>query len=133
MSVHRKMLLPNYASVAALEHENEHEGLSEAQGCCLSPATSHYPAPQWILEQQDYVLHRAQVLQNLSRLLAIIKALNGSDSEAANEALRCVANALLLIEEGRTTWIQVQGSDCCLDLLEVCPSLINHVLHQIDI
>ena len=41
--------------------------------------------------------------------------------EAANEALRCVANALLLVEQARITWTdkEVGGGDACVDLLNV--------------
>jgi hypothetical protein len=56
---------------------------------------------------------------NLSTLLALSTSLK-NDPEAANEALKCVANALLLVERARVTWVerQVGGGEACLDLLE---------------
>ena len=58
---------------------------------------------------------------NFSTLLTIHSALK-DDAEASNEALRCIANALLLIPEGRFTFVQkdVAGGDAMVDLLEVC-------------
>lgn len=43
--------------------------------------------------------------------------------EASSEALRCIANALLLVERARTTFIEkeVDGGDACVTLLEVGP------------
>jgi Guanine nucleotide exchange factor synembryn len=35
----------------------------------------------------------------------------------ASEALRCVANALLLIDSGRDAWLEVDGGKMCLDYL----------------
>lgn len=57
---------------------------------------------------------------NLSTLLALSTSLK-NDPEATIEALRCVANALLLIEKARVTWVgeQVGGGQACVDLLEV--------------
>lgn len=57
---------------------------------------------------------------NLITLLAINKALD-SDAEASNEALRCVANAMLLIEEARITFVSraVGGGQAMVTLLEV--------------
>lgn len=57
---------------------------------------------------------------NLSTLLALSTSLK-NDPEAINEALRCIANALLLIEAARMTWVgeQVGGGEACIDFLEV--------------
>jgi hypothetical protein len=57
---------------------------------------------------------------NLSTLLSFANAFK-DDSDATGEALRCVANALLLVEEARTTFISksVNGGDICLAMLEV--------------
>ena len=43
------------------------------------------------------------------------------NAEASNEALRCIANALLLIPDGRQTFIQkeVGGGDAMVELMEV--------------
>ena len=64
------------------------------------------------------------VSQNLSILLKAAEGLRAKDSDAADEALRCVANALLLVEECRTTWVEIQGADHCLDLLEKAKSTV---------
>ena len=57
---------------------------------------------------------------NFSALLSVFNALK-DDVEASNEALRCLANALLLIPDGRLTFVQkeVGGGDAIVDLLEV--------------
>jgi hypothetical protein len=46
------------------------------------------------------------------------------DLEASSEALRSIANALLLIEEARSTFISqdIRGGDTCILMLEVCLS-----------
>ncbi|EJD00790.1 uncharacterized protein FOMMEDRAFT_141603 [Fomitiporia mediterranea MF3/22] len=55
---------------------------------------------------------------NLRILLSTTKSLRSSDTEAADDALRCVANALLLVERGRETWVDIHGGAYCVDLLE---------------
>lgn len=57
---------------------------------------------------------------NLSILLALSTSLK-NDPQATTEALRCVANALLLIDTARDTWVdkQVGGGDACISLLDV--------------
>lgn len=59
--------------------------------------------------------------QNLTSLLTIFNAFK-DDAEASNEALKCIANALLLIEPARTSFVQkdINGGDAIIDLLEVC-------------
>lgn len=56
---------------------------------------------------------------NLSTLLALFTAFK-DDSDASSEALRCIANALLLVEDARSTFIQegVDGGTICVSLLE---------------
>jgi len=46
------------------------------------------------------------------------------DVEASSEALRSIANALLLIEEARSTFISkdINGGDACILMLDVCLS-----------
>jgi hypothetical protein len=58
---------------------------------------------------------------NLSTLLAASKSLKDSNLEASLEALRCIANALLLVESARTTFINgsVNGGEYAALLLEV--------------
>lgn len=59
---------------------------------------------------------------NLITVLAVAKALD-SDAEASSEAFRCVANALLLVEEARRTLVskEVGGGQTMVLLLEVSP------------
>jgi len=56
---------------------------------------------------------------NLTTLLAISRALN-SDMEASSEALRCVANCMLLVEEARIIFVgkDVRGGQAMVTLLE---------------
>jgi hypothetical protein len=58
---------------------------------------------------------------NLSLLMAVSRYYEGEDMDASNEALKIVANALLLVELGRTTWVttDVGGGDWCIDVMEV--------------
>lgn len=58
--------------------------------------------------------------QNLTDLLALFKALK-DNHEAGCEALRCLANTLLLVEGARLTLIEdaVDGGEVALQLLEV--------------
>ena len=58
---------------------------------------------------------------NLSTLLARSKSLKDSNLEASLEALRCIANALLLVESARSTLINgsVNGGEYVVLLLEV--------------
>ncbi|KDR83523.1 hypothetical protein GALMADRAFT_85759 [Galerina marginata CBS 339.88] len=56
---------------------------------------------------------------NLSTLLGFATTFK-DDPDAASEALRCIANALLLIEQARSTFIskEVNGGDACVLMLE---------------
>lgn len=57
---------------------------------------------------------------NLSALLSL-SAKFKDNHDASCEALRCIANALLLIEDARSTFISknVDGGDACVMMLEV--------------
>ena len=57
---------------------------------------------------------------NLSTMLALSTALK-NDTDAASESLRCVANALLLVDSARNIWVdtQVGGGEACISLLDV--------------
>ncbi|KAJ7768181.1 guanine nucleotide exchange factor [Mycena olivaceomarginata] len=57
--------------------------------------------------------------QNLSALLELSASLK-DDPEASGEALRCIANALLLIERARSVFItkEVNGGEACMALLQ---------------
>lgn len=61
--------------------------------------------------------------QNLNALLTIFNAFK-DDADTSNEALKCAANALLLIDTARTTFVhkEVGGGDTVIELLEVCGS-----------
>ncbi|KAJ7929007.1 guanine nucleotide exchange factor synembryn-domain-containing protein [Mycena leptocephala] len=56
---------------------------------------------------------------NLSILLELVASLK-DDPEASGEALRCIANALLLIERARSVFIskEVNGGETCMALLQ---------------
>ncbi|KAF8211758.1 guanine nucleotide exchange factor [Mycena galopus ATCC 62051] len=56
---------------------------------------------------------------NLSILLELVASLK-DDPEASGEALRCIANALLLIERARSVFItkEVNGGETCVTLLQ---------------
>ncbi|KAJ7446886.1 guanine nucleotide exchange factor [Mycena galericulata] len=56
---------------------------------------------------------------NLSTLLGLV-ATHKDDPEASGEALRCIANALLLIERARTVFVskEVNGGEICISLLQ---------------
>jgi len=56
---------------------------------------------------------------NLSVLLSLSTSLE--DPDASSEALRCIANTLVLVERARATWVskEVEGGVACMALLEV--------------
>lgn len=58
---------------------------------------------------------------NLSALLTASNYFHKDDIDASNEALKCIANALLLIESSRSLFVrkEVGGSEAIVDLLEV--------------
>ena len=60
---------------------------------------------------------------NFSTLLVLYKAYDGVP-DASNEALRCIANAMLLVEQARTTFADkaVGGGAFAVELLDVCDS-----------
>lgn len=57
--------------------------------------------------------------KNLQILLNLATDSRESYADAAYEAMRCVANALLLIEAGRDTWLDIQGGEASVEMLEV--------------
>jgi len=63
---------------------------------------------------------------NLATLLGFHDSFK-EEPEAALEALRCIANALLLIESARATFTAdgIRGGDVCLEKLEVSSSLVQ--------
>ncbi|EIW82043.1 hypothetical protein CONPUDRAFT_136611 [Coniophora puteana RWD-64-598 SS2] len=79
----------------------------------------------------------AAVLAKSSNLALLLKFYNKLDNkqEGGNEALRCVANTLLLVEAARMTWISedVEGGETCVELLQTKTSpeaifLISRIL-----
>ena len=64
----------------------------------------------------------------LSTLLSIASNLNEKDDlNASCEALKCIANAMLLFEDGRSTFVseEVKGGEVCVKLLKVCLSTLS--------
>jgi hypothetical protein len=62
---------------------------------------------------------------NLKTLLAFQSTFK-DQPDAASEALRCIANALLLIESARSTFLEkaVDGGDTCAAMLEASLSTV---------
>lgn len=67
---------------------------------------------------------------NLSTLLSLSSTFK-DDAEASAEALRCIANTVLLIDHARSTFIEksVNGGEICITLLEV--SHANALQHSL--
>ena len=59
----------------------------------------------------------------------------GEQTDAASEALRCIANTLLLFDHARTTFTdaQVGGGEVCLNLLDVRNLRIQCISLNVDI
>ena len=68
--------------------------------------------------------------EHLSVLLTLSTNLRLVTPDVSNEALRCVANTLLLNDAARATWIskEVKGGEAVIDKLEVRPCLCSHRL-----
>ncbi|THH32154.1 hypothetical protein EUX98_g2027 [Antrodiella citrinella] len=71
---------------------------------------------------------------NLATLLAISKVLD-SDTVASSEALRCVANCMLLVEEARIVFVSkaVGGGQAMVSLLEFAFNLLLHYPKIVDV
>lgn len=67
---------------------------------------------------------------NFSALLSVFNSFK-DNAEASNEALRCIANALLLIADGRHTFVSksVGGGEAIVELLEVSRCRFLDLLH----
>lgn len=87
-----------------LHHTDAHLALSAIKALGRHPSGSSVLAPA----------------SNLSILLAVSKNFSGSNLDASLEALRCIANTLLLIESARTTLTSesVNGGEYAVLLLE---------------
>ncbi|KZT53372.1 hypothetical protein CALCODRAFT_501188 [Calocera cornea HHB12733] len=55
--------------------------------------------------------------KNLRAFLKVIKSVS-LPADAQTEAMRCVANALLLVPSAREEWISIGGADACIDILD---------------
>ncbi|KZO93777.1 hypothetical protein CALVIDRAFT_539689 [Calocera viscosa TUFC12733] len=55
--------------------------------------------------------------KNLRAFLKVIKSIS-LPADAQAEAMRCVANALLLVPSAREEWIAIGGADACIDIIE---------------
>ncbi|KAH7344119.1 guanine nucleotide exchange factor [Rhizoctonia solani] len=51
--------------------------------------------------------------ENLNRFLDVAKDLSASNIEASKQAMRCIANAILLIPAGRDTLVDLEGDEFC--------------------
>ncbi|KIJ32304.1 hypothetical protein M422DRAFT_35851 [Sphaerobolus stellatus SS14] len=56
--------------------------------------------------------------QNFEILWGLATATREQDAEAALEAMRCIANALLLIDTSRDTLLELRGGEGCVEMLE---------------
>lgn len=70
--------------------------------------------------------------ENLCTLLDLAISYSGNDEAASSEALRCIANALLLIESARGVFVEteVNGGEVCVEMLKVSLlfPFIDHLL-----
>lgn len=70
---------------------------------------------------------------NLSALLGFAITFKDKDEpEATSEALRSIANALLLVEDARSTFLskEVNGGETCILLLEVSAQKYDNIVHH---
>ncbi|CAE6477003.1 unnamed protein product [Rhizoctonia solani] len=51
--------------------------------------------------------------QNLNHFLDVAKDLSASNAEASKQAMRCIANAILLVPAGRDTLVDLDGDEFC--------------------
>ncbi|KIJ23912.1 hypothetical protein M422DRAFT_786028, partial [Sphaerobolus stellatus SS14] len=56
--------------------------------------------------------------QNFEILWGLATATHEQDAEATLEAMRCIANALLLIDTSRDTLLELRGGERCVEMLE---------------
>ena len=102
---------------------------------CLYPLTGCPDAAQGLLAVKNLGKNpsTSEYLsspRNLSTLLGLFTTFK-DDQDASSEALRCIANALLLVEDARSTFIlkEVDGGSICISLLEVSRSLCHIIFH----
>ncbi|CAE7153533.1 unnamed protein product [Rhizoctonia solani] len=51
--------------------------------------------------------------ENMNHILNVAKDLSASNVEASKQAMRCIANAILLIPAGRDTLVELEGDEFC--------------------
>ncbi|CAE6472152.1 unnamed protein product [Rhizoctonia solani] len=51
--------------------------------------------------------------ENMSRILDVAKDLSASNAEASKQAMKCIANAILLVPAGRDTLVDLDGDEFC--------------------
>ncbi|KEP49439.1 guanine nucleotide exchange factor synembryn protein [Rhizoctonia solani 123E] len=51
--------------------------------------------------------------ENLKHILDVAKDLSASNAEASKQAMRCIANAILLVPAGRDTLVDLDGDEFC--------------------
>lgn len=63
----------------------------------------------------------SRIVAHPVHLSTLLEYITSKDVEASNEALRCVANALLLVEDSRGALlsVEVNGGSVIVELLEV--------------
>ncbi|TDL17549.1 hypothetical protein BD410DRAFT_729913 [Rickenella mellea] len=115
LPVREKLVQCLLDDVAQCSRDEKHGRLTkkDAQSALLAIKTlGRDPDCSQVLSEQN----------NLKSLLSISKSFRKADSEASNEALRCVANAMLLVEQGRLTWPEIGGGEYAVELLETSNS-----------
>lgn len=89
--------------------------------------TGNLDAPQALLALKMLGYHRAgsEVLTTPANLSTLISAsIAFKDIDMTGEALRCVANGLLLVDSARSIWVtkEVGGGEVSVESLEVSPA-----------
>ena len=108
-----------HASISLCPTLLELVGIDAALALGALKSLGKHPTGARILAQKD----------NLAFLLSLSDTYYKDNYDAALEALRCVANSMLLVEEARRTVISddIKGGDISLRLLEVCFIINNCV------
>ncbi|TFK56280.1 hypothetical protein OE88DRAFT_728045 [Heliocybe sulcata] len=100
-------LLDDLRALAASEKNSRLSSKDVAQALLAIKTLGRHSASSEVISSED----------NLKTLLAVFNAFS-DDQDTSNEALRCVANALLLIEQGRFNWVEIGGGRACVIRLE---------------
>ncbi|CAE6429147.1 unnamed protein product [Rhizoctonia solani] len=65
--------------------------------------------------------------ENMNRFLDVAKDLSASNIEASKQAMRCIANAILLIPAGRDTLVDLEGDEFCTRIYITEGLSVEHV------